>query len=191
MSRYDSGNIPQYTGPAVYQIRCRKTGYVYIGASLRTRTRLLSHVKHLRLGVHKCKALQYGWIALGEENFTFSIIEKHESEERLYAREVELQKLCEFPMFNHHKHRHRHAFTPERRHQISEHAKNLHRRGLIHTAETRAATSSRMKELHKEKRIPTEAFHKAASAQWSDPAFREMRSRSAKGQARANGKFGK
>jgi group I intron endonuclease len=70
----------------VYQIRCRVSGKLYVGSSVRIHQRWAEHRRHLRLGRHASPRLQRAWNKHGEENFAFSILEEC-ARDVIYARE--------------------------------------------------------------------------------------------------------
>jgi hypothetical protein len=98
-SKYDPGTVPLFRGCGVYRIICKKTGYIYIGASKTVRHRLLTHIKHLERGEHSCVALQYAWSLLGEKNFIFEVAEEC-GPNVLYDKEVEHREKCGSPQFS-------------------------------------------------------------------------------------------
>lgn len=59
----------------IYGIRCRATGFLYVGSSASTFDRLRTHRRHLRDGRHINWLLQAEWAKHGESQFEFFLIE--------------------------------------------------------------------------------------------------------------------
>lgn len=58
----------------VYSLSCPRSGKTYIGCSKDMLLRLRTHVRQLRLGIHKNVKLQNSWNKYGEREFTFAIL---------------------------------------------------------------------------------------------------------------------
>lgn len=60
----------------IYCIECLTTGKIYIGSSVDIKNRWHCHKSELNLGIHTNRHLQAEWIAYGESEFAFSIVEE-------------------------------------------------------------------------------------------------------------------
>ena len=60
----------------IWAIRNLVNDKVLLGAALNLPGRLNRHKVELRMGGHKCQALQNDWNALGSERFTFEILDE-------------------------------------------------------------------------------------------------------------------
>ena len=77
----------------VYEIKNKKTEYVYIGCSKNIVNRWKEHLRDLRLGVHHCTHLQRAWNKYGATSFKFTVIKEYGTEKVMYLEE---KKLIEF-----------------------------------------------------------------------------------------------
>lgn len=77
----------------VYAITNLATGKVYIGSSRDTSKRIGVHLRSLRDGKHPYKPLQEDWNQVGEESFSFDVIEEA-IESELPARELDWLRTC-------------------------------------------------------------------------------------------------
>ena len=59
----------------VYQIRCKRSGKIYIGSAVNLRARWQTHRQQLADGTHCNPHLQNAWIRHGAANFEFTILE--------------------------------------------------------------------------------------------------------------------
>jgi group I intron endonuclease len=71
----------------VYQIKQISTGMVYVGSAVNITTRWNHHRCCLKSGDHRNWNLQAAWIASGERDFEFSILEHVADDSLLFARE--------------------------------------------------------------------------------------------------------
>lgn len=60
----------------VYGVRNRETGRLLLGSSVNLHGPLNRHRSELRNGSHRCAALQADWDRLGEEAFTFEVLDR-------------------------------------------------------------------------------------------------------------------
>ena len=74
---------------AVYQIRNKTTGKVYIGSTVNIKHRWRHHHRMLRLGRHRSPYLQRAWNKYGPDDFEFTILEVVDDESVLLQREQE------------------------------------------------------------------------------------------------------
>ncbi|MBV8342197.1 MAG: GIY-YIG nuclease family protein [Gammaproteobacteria bacterium] len=65
--------IPESSG--IYQIRCKRTGKIYIGSAVNLRVRWENHRRNLRSGTHHNPYLQHAWRLYGEIAFEFVVLE--------------------------------------------------------------------------------------------------------------------
>ena len=77
--------------PSVYQIKCLKNDYSYIGSSIMPLRRRREHWHYLKKGRHRNAGLQADYDRYGRDAFEFSVIEdcSHLSEPELRLREQE------------------------------------------------------------------------------------------------------
>lgn len=73
----------------IYMIKNLKNNKVYIGQSTNIYSRWNKHRYELRKNNHKNSYLQNSWNKYGEDNFEFSILEVHESIDKLFLSERE------------------------------------------------------------------------------------------------------
>lgn len=64
----------------IYQIKCLINGFIYIGSSYRIQKRWKDHKRELNENRHSNKYLQAAWLAYGDNNFKFEILELCEKE---------------------------------------------------------------------------------------------------------------
>jgi group I intron endonuclease len=124
----------------VYKITCKKTGYVYIGASTKLQERFATHKKLLNNRKHSNLAMQYAWDLLGPDNLQFEIIEICNPLE-VFDKEIQHYDSHEGPKFS----RCRRYYAAKKpiaaRLAWSEQAKRQHKEGSLGTAEHIAAAS--------------------------------------------------
>lgn len=86
----------------VYKIENLKNGKLYIGSTIMTFIKRLSHhISLLRANKHKNKHLQNAWNKYGEESFKFEIVELCTKEECLIREQFWLDKLeCKIKGYN-------------------------------------------------------------------------------------------
>lgn len=72
-------------GSGVYSIRHIESGRVYIGSSVRARTRAQEHVRELRRGAHANVYLQRAWNAHGADQFEIVLIESGDNDADIRA----------------------------------------------------------------------------------------------------------
>lgn len=68
--------LPKKGIPGIYLITNTLTRRVYVGSSVDTRRRLLTHAEHLKKGNHHCLNLQAEWDMYGESAFSFGLMEE-------------------------------------------------------------------------------------------------------------------
>jgi len=96
MRKLDPETSPVY--PGIYTITS-SSGKRYIGSSVNIHQRWVSHKRHLVKGTHHCQPLQRAWSKYGPGGFVFSVLERVDQVDLLFAREEEyLQK--EKPEYN-------------------------------------------------------------------------------------------
>ncbi|GEM_PF-2993593 len=71
----------------IYQIICKENNMVYIGSTVDTYERWLTHRWALRKGVHHNGSLQQDFDQFGESSFTFEILEEVKDKDELSQRE--------------------------------------------------------------------------------------------------------
>lgn len=72
---------------AIYVIRNRVTGRIYVGSAMNATRRFIEHRRDLKAGNHANAKLQSSWCKHGAEAFEFQVIEIVEDPARLLARE--------------------------------------------------------------------------------------------------------
>jgi GIY-YIG catalytic domain len=72
-ARKQHPEIPDTSG--VYQIRCKRTGKIYVGSAVNIRARWDTHRRDLRKGLHHNPFLQRAWNRYGESDFEFVALE--------------------------------------------------------------------------------------------------------------------
>jgi group I intron endonuclease len=72
-ARKQPQEIPQ--SPGVYQIRCKRTGKIYVGSAVNFRERWRVQYRDLCDGVHHNPHLQSAWDRYGETSFEFAVLE--------------------------------------------------------------------------------------------------------------------
>jgi len=82
----------------VYQILCRSNGHRYVGSAVDIYGRQKEHVRTLKRGSHKNKALQYAWKLFGETDFEMSVLTECPEEELTSQENSYIEKLK--PEFN-------------------------------------------------------------------------------------------
>jgi group I intron endonuclease len=103
--------------PGIYAITNRTTGRVYVGSSVRVRSRLTTHLWHLRQGRHGNAHLQASWDKHGEAAFICSVLSECAEHELLV---MEKQAIADAGVVYNQR--------------VEPHSN----RGLAHTAETKA-----------------------------------------------------
>ena len=79
--------------PGVYKIVCMATGKVYVGSSIRLRSRGWAHLGNLRKGKHGNPHLQSAWNKYGEEQFEIEILEQCASEDLIRLEQEWMDRL--------------------------------------------------------------------------------------------------
>jgi group I intron endonuclease len=80
----------------VYVIRHRESGRVYVGSSVRCRTRLIHHLNRLRAGLHHSKYLQRAWAKYGEAAFVVALLESAPRPDLLAREQHWIERLDSF-----------------------------------------------------------------------------------------------
>lgn len=82
----------------VYQILCKSNGHRYVGSSVDIEGRQKEHVRTLKRGKHRNKALQYAWETWGETDFVMSTLIECSEEDLTRQENLCIEKLK--PEFN-------------------------------------------------------------------------------------------
>lgn len=61
--------------PGIYGIKCEANGRIYIGSTIKLRSRCRDHISRLRSGSHRNRFLQSAWVEFGESVFVFAALE--------------------------------------------------------------------------------------------------------------------
>lgn len=84
---------------AVYAIRNRATGNLYVGSSEHVARRFRHHVNMLNRGVHHSSWLQHSWNKRGRDQFEFIVLEVFPDGVSIVARESEFVRMLK-PAYN-------------------------------------------------------------------------------------------
>lgn len=157
--------------PAIYAIRNKVTGNVYVGSSDHPVRRFRAHLSQLRRGIHHSLRLQWAWRNRGEEAFEFAILEWVEDWRGLIGKEEAAIQLIQ-PEYNTvmsamnpmrgRKH------TEESRRKMSERLKGVKRAPRTFSAEHREAL--RQAALARPKGAPRRAMSEEARRKLSEAA---------------------
>lgn len=102
MNRRDQ--LPKESG--VYQIRCTENGKIYIGSSIRIRSRISRHLMDLRRNVHSNQHLQNAFNKYGENKFEAIVLELCDKNKLCVTEQFYLDKLQPYDRligYNHYK----------------------------------------------------------------------------------------
>ena len=77
----------------IYAVRNKQTGRLLLGSSLNLHGPLNRHLTELRIGSHRCRALQEDWKRLGEDAFVFEVLDHVDEALTGPEREAALREL--------------------------------------------------------------------------------------------------
>lgn len=158
-----------YNGPGIYKITCLRSGWVYVGSSVRIRHRFLKHRLELKDNTHSCTALTYCHYLFGFENLEFSLIEKSNDAEEIRVRELQYQTQYAGKLLSRIKRKYKFGVTEEMRVASKERMRRLHGNGVFYTDAVLNAAALRCQKLGKRPKTERqiEAGRKSLAKHWT------------------------